>query len=216
MTTLGGAVLAVILESDLVGDQIFRDIAPNETPPPYVVFTDFVSDVPELKGNSAVLYRKQEVQVDLYQATEPSLTTGATIESDTLLADLIELAGAFLRRRLPRSVGDRVDISSVDDGSGAESAQNCSSLDWNGSIAVAQADPWVSGWSDTRWITYLAHANGFSSEVGENPGGNTAADLPAIFSLVQSCGLSALQWAWDDNLYDGGSNATLAEYVAAS
>lgn len=101
-----------------------------------------------------------------------------------------------------------VDISSVGDGSGTPDDNTCTSSDQ--SVGLAAADPWVSGWSDTRWITYLATKAGFAV-IGENPGNTLVTDLPAIANLVSGCGLKALQWAWDDQLYDG-VHATAAEY----
>lgn len=104
-----------------------------------------------------------------------------------------------------------VDISSVGDGSGSPSDNTCTSSDQ--SVSLADADPWLSSWSDTRWITYLAVKNGFPV-IGESPGNEVEGDLPAIASLVSACGLDALQWAWDDQLYDG-VHVSASEYQAA-
>jgi len=59
----------------------------------------------------------------------------------------------------------------------------------------------------------LAKINGYAV-MGENPGGTDEADLSTIFGLVQSCGLIALQWTWDYQLYDG-VHVSLAQYEAA-
>jgi hypothetical protein len=118
---------------------------------------------------------------------------------------------AILSDPAMKAVGDTVvDISSVGDGSGA-SNDRCSPSDL--SIPLQQAEPWVSGWSDTRWLAYLAKVNGYAV-MGENPGNTDEADLSTIFGLVQSCGLTALQWAWDYQLYDG-VHVSLAQYEAA-
>jgi hypothetical protein len=110
-----------------------------------------------------------------------------------------------------KAVGNTaVDVSSVGDGSGAPSDE-CSPNDVD--VPLQQADPWVSGWSSTRWLTYLAKTNGYAV-MGENPGNTGEADVPTIFGLVQSCGLVALQWAWDYQLYDG-VHVSLAQYQAA-
>ena len=103
-----------------------------------------------------------------------------------------------------------VDISSVGDGSGTAKAATCRSSD---SKVDYRADPSVAQWSDTRWLTYLARAHKLPV-VGENPGNNQASDLPGIFSLVKSCHLGALQWAFDYQLHEGGY-VTIGEYAAA-
>jgi hypothetical protein len=104
-----------------------------------------------------------------------------------------------------------IDISSVGDGSGDNNV--CTASDQ--SVSLADADPSVSGWSDTRWIVYLSHLNGYDTVVGENPGDNSESQLGEIFALVKGCGLAALQWAWDANLYEGGNQVSLAQYQAA-
>ena len=85
-------------------------------------------------------------------------------------------------------------------------------------MTLAQADPWISGWSDTRWITYLAGRNGFAV-IGENPGNTDLQEVPPILGLVQSCGLRALQWAWDDQLLQEGTSSLpqiAANYAAST
>ena len=104
-----------------------------------------------------------------------------------------------------------VDISSVYSGSGAPRGNVCQVGD--SSASLANADPWVSGWSDTRWLTYLAGKYGLPV-LGENGGNNAVGDLAGIFSLVKGCGLFALQWAWDYQLYDG-QHVSLAQYGSA-
>jgi hypothetical protein len=118
---------------------------------------------------------------------------------------------AILSDPAMKAVGNLVvDVSSVGDDS-APATDRCSPNDSN--VPLDQADPWVSGWSDTRWLAYLAKTNGYAV-MGENPGNTDEADLPMILGLVQSCGLVALQWAWDDQLYDG-VHVSLAQYQAA-
>jgi hypothetical protein len=125
--------------------------------------------------------------------TYSTMNTGANWQS--LLSNL----------RQRKVSGIVVDISSVGDGSGSPVPNNeCAPGD--SAVALAQADPWISGWSDTRWITYLARRNGFAV-IGENPGNTDLQDLPPILGLVRSCGLLALQWAWDDQLVEEGTSS---------
>jgi hypothetical protein len=125
--------------------------------------------------------------------TYSTMNTGANWQS--LLSNL----------RQRKVSGIVVDISSVGDGSGYPVPNNeCAPGD--STVTLAQADPWISGWSDTRWLTYLATLNGFSV-IGENPGNTDLQNLPPILGLVQSCGLLALQWAWDDQLVQEGTSS---------
>ena len=106
-----------------------------------------------------------------------------------------------------------VDITSVYDGSGSPRGNACSATD--GSTALASADPWQSGWSDTRWLTYLAHRQGLPV-MGENPGNTAPADVSPTISLARSCGLTGLQWAWDYQLHSGSSTvASLSQLATA-
>lgn len=101
---------------------------------------------------------------------------------------------------------DAVNITSVGDGTGSGACQGSDTA-----VSEAQADPWVSGWDDTRWLTYLARTNGLSV-TGENPGGESNSQMAAIVGLARSCNLNLFDWQNDPNLYAGGSNATIAEY----
>lgn len=105
--------------------------------------------------------------------------------------------------------GDFVDVSSVGDSTGVGACQAGDT-----GLSLAQADPWVSGWDDTRWLSYLARINGLGV-VGENPGGQTGAQLTAIVGLARSCGFNGFFWQSDASLYAGGTGATLADYAAA-
>lgn len=99
--------------------------------------------------------------------------------------------------QLPLS-GTEVDISSVGDASGLPGRVDCQAADHG--VPLARADPAVSGWSDTRWLTYLAGRHRLPA-MGENPGSTPPADLARIMGLVQTCHLTALQWAWDAQLH---------------
>lgn len=72
MTTIGGAIRTAILANGYMagalGDRVFRDIAADAAPLPYVVFIDPIGDAPVLRGDGQVLYRQALVQVELYQA----------------------------------------------------------------------------------------------------------------------------------------------------
>ena len=70
VTSIGGAVRAVIIASGAlpeVGQDIYRDVAPNAASPPYITFTEPISDTPFLTGDSLTLYRRSHIQVTLYQ-----------------------------------------------------------------------------------------------------------------------------------------------------
>jgi len=101
-----------------------------------------------------------------------------------------------------------VDISSVGDGSGTH---GCQATD--ASVNYLTAPDTIGAWSDTRWLTYLAHLHGLAA-MGENPGNTVASQLPTVMGLVQSCNLIALQWAWDYQLRDG-VHATITDYASA-
>lgn len=98
-----------------------------------------------------------------------------------------------------------VDITGVTDLNGSPLGNACQASDR--SVSVASADPWVSGWSGTRWVAYLANQNGLPV-IGENPGFTNPADAGPIISLAKSCGLTMLQWAWDSQLHSGNSSLT--------
>lgn len=92
-----------------------------------------------------------------------------------------------------------IDISSVYDHSGTPRGNACQT----GDLSVDYLhDPAVNSWSSTRWLALLAKRNGFRT-IGENPGQDSAEVMSKSFALAQSCGLTGLQWAFDDELYDG-------------
>ena len=111
---------------------------------------------------------------------------------------------------LPSLANTVVDISSVYDQSGTPRGNVCEPSD----TSVAYTDPHISQWSDTRWLTYLADKHQLSV-VGENPGDTPASDLPGIILLVHTCGLIALQWAWDDTLDRADGSATIYQVHSA-
>jgi hypothetical protein len=111
---------------------------------------------------------------------------------------------------LPDLVYVAVDVSGVDDLSGTPRANGCTAAD--ASVPYTSSAIW--SWSDTRWLAYLAGAHHLPI-LGENPGGTPASDLPAIKDLVTSCHLTALQWAWDDNLYANDGSASMGQVQRA-
>lgn len=111
---------------------------------------------------------------------------------------------------LPDLNGVVVDISSVDDQSGRPQANDCEPSDTG---VDYRSSPAPEAWSDTRWLTYLAHLHHLEV-MGENPGETPSSDLPQIMSLVRSCGLIALQWAFEPELH-GGSATNVQQLGAA-
>jgi len=103
-----------------------------------------------------------------------------------------------------------IDISSVYDNSGTPKGNHCDPNDVK--VSMSQADPWVSQWSSTRWISYLAHINHYQGLTGENPGSNSPSDMDAVFPLAYSCNLTSLMWAFDTQLYSGNF-ATINDYA---
>jgi hypothetical protein len=101
-----------------------------------------------------------------------------------------------------------IDISSVGDGSGSVGAKECQESDPSTNYMT---DRKIETWSDTRWLTYLARQHGLGV-IGENAGSTDQESLPAIMSMVQSCGLTALQWAWDAPLNEGTGLISLGTY----
>lgn len=100
-----------------------------------------------------------------------------------------------------------VDISSVGDGSGAPTQRICRPGD--ASVALAGAEPIRSGWSDTRWLAYLARLHGFGV-VGENPGNTPPGGLSQVMDLTRGCHLSSLMWAWDFQLHGRGRQPSVS------
>ncbi|HZD67007.1 MAG TPA: hypothetical protein VE152_12985 [Acidimicrobiales bacterium] len=103
-----------------------------------------------------------------------------------------------------------VDISSVGDGSGSPPNNGCQP----GDQSVPITSPQIRDWSDTRWLTYLASAHGLSV-MGENPGSTPPGQLSEILHLARSCNLTALQWAWDNQLY-GGKYVSVSQLATAT
>jgi hypothetical protein len=103
-----------------------------------------------------------------------------------------------------------LDISSVYDGSGSP-ANNSGMPDL--SVPLSQADPYVSGWSATRWLAYLAAKSGVKY-LGENVGGQGyASNVAGVMAQAHGCGLGALLWANGPSLTQPGY-ASPAEVVA--
>jgi hypothetical protein len=99
-----------------------------------------------------------------------------------------------------------VDITGVYDGTGTPRGNACEASD--SAVSLAQADPWNSHWSDTRWVSYLSRAEGLTV-MGENPGNTLATDVSGTINLARGCGLTALQWAWDWQLH--GTDPSIAQ-----
>jgi hypothetical protein len=107
-----------------------------------------------------------------------------------------------------------LDIPSVDDSSSFASGgvnNLCQSTD----SAVALTDPRIDYWSSTRELAYLANRNGLPT-IGENPAYNPygAQMISDAATLMQSCKLTGLLWAFDSRFYDGTSGYTLSDYAA--
>ncbi|MGH9094427.1 MAG: hypothetical protein ACRDXE_04640, partial [Acidimicrobiales bacterium] len=103
-----------------------------------------------------------------------------------------------------------VDISSVYDNSGNPRGNACQAAD----DSVNPSDSRIWGWSDTRWLAYLARSHNLPV-MGENPGNTPASDLPGVMHLVAACHLTALQWAWDFTL-DRPGNPTRSQLATAA
>lgn len=102
-----------------------------------------------------------------------------------------------------------IDVSSVYDNSGTPQGNDCQASD--ASVNIDSSQIW--SWSDTRYLAYLA--NQYSLLImGETPGDTTASQLPGLASLVVSCHLTAIQWAWDYTL-NGSGGVTPAAFAAA-
>jgi hypothetical protein len=104
-----------------------------------------------------------------------------------------------------------IDDSSVYDTSGNPRGNACETTD--ASVNIDSSEIW--SWSDTRWLAYLAKAHNLPI-MGETPGNTTVSELPGELSLMRSCHLTALQWAWDYTLGESGgvSRAQLAAAFA--
>jgi hypothetical protein len=134
---------------------------------------------------------------------DPQLDSFSTLNTAAVWWQLLD--------RLPDRGRTVVDISSVGDASGSPPSNECTPSDARVDYLSDRA---VEQWSDTRWLTLLAFRHGLPV-MGENPGGTPPSDLPAIFALVRSCHLVALQWAFDFQLHDGRGQTTLDQYEAA-
>jgi len=156
-------------------------------------------------------------------------------EYATAIANYLNGAGDSLQTLGRGAVWDRdmskltdrrnvvIDISSLDDSSshldGAIIPDLCGATD----AAVALDDPQILRWSATRWIAYNARRYGLPT-IGENPDRDS---VPATTyyaygvqmmrdstSIMRSCGMQGLLWAFDSNLYDGTSGVTPDDYAA--
>ena len=98
-----------------------------------------------------------------------------------------------------------------------------------GDDRVSLNDPVTESWSAARWISRLADARHFKKN-GENPGWHNPASLDdhyrdpsprgmmaAAVKQMQSCHFQGMNWAHDQQLWDGTSPfARYAAYVAAA
>jgi len=94
MASIGGVIRTVLLNDTITGvsTRIFRDIAPPETPYPYITIFDELSNTPALIGDSLVLARTRMIQVSLWQLrTSENVTiineVVAALDNATLNAD---------------------------------------------------------------------------------------------------------------------------------
>ena len=106
-----------------------------------------------------------------------------------------------------------LDISSVYDGSG--SPANNSSAPADVSYTLAQADPYVSHWSATRWLVWIANGVGLKVHGESLDATGTEANAAAIMTQAKGCGLYSLLWANDSDMNSGGSWATPAQVITA-
>jgi hypothetical protein len=109
--------------------------------------------------------------------------------------------------------GATVDITGVYDTSGTPRGNGCQVSDT--SVPLGSADPWTSGWSDTRFVSYLAKLHNLPV-MGENPGNTAPSDVAPTIGLAQSCGFTALQWAWDWQLHGTSSTVTSLSQLATA
>lgn len=72
MSSTGGAVRTVLVDASLtgVGPRIFRDIAPPETPYPYITISDEITNQPSLLGDNLVIARSRQLRVNLWQVRQ--------------------------------------------------------------------------------------------------------------------------------------------------
>jgi len=110
-----------------------------------------------------------------------------------------------------------IHVSSLDDSSshldGSVAPDLCEAND----STVALDDPRILRWSSARWIVYNARRFGLPT-IGENPdpasapGYDPAAMMRDSASIMRSCGMQGLLWAFDSNLYNGPADASIEDY----
>jgi hypothetical protein len=101
-------------------------------------------------------------------------------------------------------------VSSLADWSGNPANNVCQATDRSISIT----DPQINDWSAARWISYNADRHGLLKS-GENPGGGPYYGLTMMqvaAEQMQACGMRAMYWAHDADLYDWTNGVTLATY----
>lgn len=90
-TTLAAALIQLVgsFDIDMVNKQLYLDFAPPQTIPPYMTYNDYISAVPDLKGDGKAIAFGRTMQINLWQ--KPST------EDPTLLSALVShLDGASL------------------------------------------------------------------------------------------------------------------------
>ncbi len=71
------------------------------------------------------------------------------------------------------------------------------------------------GWSPVHFLASLAEERGQALEVwGENTGWGSVDEMALCFDRLDTYALSGLFWAFEEQLYGGGTYATLDDYAA--
>ncbi len=107
-----------------------------------------------------------------------------------------------------------IDQTGAGDGSGEAGQVDCQAGDKN--ISVSPGSSAMSTWGGTRWVHALAVQSNVPFEI-ESQGSND--NFATVTGLFTSCDAQVLQWAWDNNLYDGGAGgdvqlSTYKAYIA--
>jgi hypothetical protein len=116
--------------------------------------------------------------------------------------------------------GDGVDYAGT--GESNPSGVNNWTQPGDDALTVAEADPYYTHWSSTRWISYLARQSGLrccGESVGDD-GSRTwglASQVAGCMAQARACGLYGIMWANHDTMNDGAgfpAYATPAQVVA--
>lgn len=69
MPSVLGGIRSQLVGANLTGveEEIYRDLAPPETPYPYITLADEITNQPVLLGDKTVIARNRQVRVNLWQ-----------------------------------------------------------------------------------------------------------------------------------------------------